>query len=579
MPFSTSEGNDHGSLSGRVIRALNVFAVTAVLGIGLSASAAASSNATLSLSKGAPQSALAAAASPSPHPSASPPADIFLQSPLPAATPVPFQLDRSHIGIVPGATEKTHAYGVAHRPIRVMSSFTGVSASYDAPSRTLSLTGVARGSGTVTLVDASGATASTAVLVAPPAGTVPPDVYVELAGNVTPFFLATRVRDAIAQRATLQPFVDVKVPSVSLPLTPGRVVQSVTVPVQVTLDGKGTFVDVTSKATVHVQIDGLPPPAAPQTLLYSDSPEYVTGDGVLFRSVTPAAPGRPARIYLYHVAMTEPRSFALVLRARDTTAHVALTGASAPPSTKYLCTGHRATAEYLREVRRRESVVATVAPDHPFVLSLQSDMHVRELIAGAYDIVVLDGGAIDVEVVSTAHGIDPLSVADDPEAPADRSRRKGEFALASIRPLALELRIGSPDEEPSIDIGLGSIEGTPEFPNLRTGPRFFPGDYGIVRPVQLHLVNVTDVPQTAYLYEVALNRALTSTFWFDGDLNPTEVPMVVDPNQRYVVRAFPLAPREDRTVTGEYMTDGGSNYTAEYGLTADTPQTPPPWNC
>jgi hypothetical protein len=233
----------------------------------------------------------------------------------------------------------------------------------------------------------------------------------------------------------------------------------------------------------------------------------------------------------------------------------------------------------LRERRRRESVVATIAPGRPFVLPLQGDMHVRDLIAAAYDITVLDGGAIDVEVVSTAHGIDPLSVADDPEAPADRSRRKGEFALAAIRPIGLELRIGSPDEEPSIDIGLGSVEGTPEFPNLRAGPRFFPGDYGIVRPVRLHLVNVTDTQQTAFLYEVALNRALTSTFWFDGDVNPTEVPMVTDPNQRYLVRAFPLAPNEDRTVTGEYMTDGGSNYTAEYGLTADTPQTPPPWNC
>ena len=161
--------------------------------------------------------------------------------------PVPFQLDRSHIGIVPGTTEKTHAYGIAHRPIKVVSSFPGVSANYDAPSRTLSLTGVARGSGTVTLVDASGATASTAVLVAPPAGTVPADVSIELAGNVTPFFLATRVRDAIAQHATLQPFVDVKIPSVPISLQPGRLVQSVTVPVQVTLDGKGTFVNAPRK--------------------------------------------------------------------------------------------------------------------------------------------------------------------------------------------------------------------------------------------------------------------------------------------------------------------------------------------
>jgi hypothetical protein len=543
-----------------------------------SASVSLNAKATLSSSKGAPASALAAAASPFSQPSASPSAGTFTQPSAPA-TPVPFQLDRSHIGIVPGTTERTRAYGTARPPIRI-SAFPGVAASYDPRSRTLSLTGVARGSGTVTLIDANGATASTSVLVAPPAGTVPADVSVELAGNVTPSFLAARVRDAIAQRAALQPFADVRIPSVPVALPPGSPVRTMTVPMLVTVDGKGAYVNVSAETNVHLQIDGPPPAAPPQTLFYSDSPEYVAADGVLFRSVTPVAPGRPARVYLYHVAMTEPRSFALVVRAHETTSHVALTGASAPASTKYLCAGHRATVSYLREVRRRESVVAAVALDHPFVLPLQTDMHVRELIAAAYDVTVLDGGAVEIEVVSTAHGADPLSVAGDPEAPADRSRRKGEFALAApIRPIDLSLRIGSPDDEPSVDIGLGSVEGTPEFPNLRAGPRFFPGDYGIVRPVQLHLANVTDVPQTAYLYEVALNRALTSTFWFDGDLNPTEVPMVTDPNQRYVVRAFPLAPHEDRTVTGEYMTDGGSNYTAEYGLTADQPQTPPPWNC
>ena len=87
------------------------------------------------------------------------------------------------------------------------------------------------------------------------------------------------------------------------------------------------------------------------------------------------------------------------------------------------------------------------------------------------------------------------SIADDPEAPLDPSRRKGEFSLAApVRPISLELRIGSNDEEPSVPLGLGSVEGTPEFPNLRPGPKFFPEDYGIVRPVRLHLVNVTDTP-------------------------------------------------------------------------------------
>lgn len=497
------------------------------------------------------------------------------------ATPAPvsaIRLDRSRVGIVPGSTETVHVFGAAGQVV-VTASFGGVSARYDAPARALSLTGVARGSGTVSLVDAHGASASVAVLVAPPAGSVPADVAVELAGNVTPAFVAARVRDAVAQRSALQPGTEVKIRGLDALAQPSAAGQAVTVPIEVGLDGKGTFVNVTSKANLRLQIDPPPPPVAPQTLLYSDSPEYVAADGVLFRSVTPAVPGRPVRLYLYHVAMTDARSFALLLRTRGTAARVALTGTAATPSTKYLCAGHRATADYLRERRRGESVVASVAHDRPFVLPLQGELHARQLLAAAYDVAVLDGGAVEVEVVSTSRGVDPLSVAGDPEMPEDRSRRKGEFSLAAVRPLDLELRAGSADDEPSVDVGLGSSEGTPEFTNLRAGPRFFPGDYGIVRPVRLHLVNVTDVAQPVYLYEVPLNRALSTTFWFDGDAEPTEVPAVGDPNQRYLVKSFNLAPHEDRTVTGEYMTDGGSNYTAEYGLTSNTPLTAPPWSC
>ena len=39
--------------------------------------------------------------------------------------------------IVPGTTEKTRSYGVTHLPVKILSSFPGVSANYDAPTRTL----------------------------------------------------------------------------------------------------------------------------------------------------------------------------------------------------------------------------------------------------------------------------------------------------------------------------------------------------------------------------------------------------------------------------------------------------------
>ncbi len=239
--------------------------ITANASVTANANVIVNANVTLSLSKGAP------ASSPTPAPAQT--TIPVLPFPYTPQTPVPFRLDRSHIGIVPGTTERAHISGNARRPIKITSSFAGVNASYDAPSRTLSLKGITRGSGTVTLTDAAGAKATAAVLVAPPAGTVAPDVNVELAGDVTPSFVAAKVREAIAQRSVLQPFVDVRIPFSSLPLNGP---QSYTLPIDVELDGKGTFVNVKATSSVHLRFSPPAPPvppAAPLTLFYSDSPE------------------------------------------------------------------------------------------------------------------------------------------------------------------------------------------------------------------------------------------------------------------------------------------------------------------
>jgi hypothetical protein len=93
--------------------------------------------------------------------------------------------------------------------------------------------------------------------------------------------------------------------------------------------------------------------------------------------------------------------------------------------------------------------------------------------------------------------------------------------------------------------------------------------------VALELSNPGDAPQDVYLYEQAEGGTATTTIWFAGDPRPTEIPCVRSTTNRYLVKAFALAPGERRTVTGEYMTDGTSSFPLAFGLTSAAPSPPP----
>ncbi|MDP9105937.1 MAG: hypothetical protein M3N49_08385, partial [Candidatus Eremiobacteraeota bacterium] len=117
----------------------------------------------------------------SPAPFATPPAS---PSPGASALPaVPIRVDRARVGVVPGGTVTVGVSG-GSGPISAQASFDGAVVRYDPFARTLFIMGRGFGRGTVTLTDAAGDTATVSVLVAPPAGVVPADATVELAGNV-----------------------------------------------------------------------------------------------------------------------------------------------------------------------------------------------------------------------------------------------------------------------------------------------------------------------------------------------------------------------------------------------------------
>ncbi len=537
-----------------------------------------------------PSATTTPAGSPSPAPSETPPGSPApgaspSASPSPSAAPAfPIRVDRSRVGVVPGTTVVVNVAG-GLGPLVAQASFSGVDVQYDDLRRTLTLTGRANGRGTVTLSDASGDVAVVNVLVAPPAGVVPADATVELAGSVSQQFANARVQTAITQLAQMQPGTTIAVSGVTAPaLHAGEALEA---RANVVIRGNDTYVDQTGTTNVHIRVSALPQ-LDPVVLFYSDDPERLgpLDDGVLFRGTIDAT--RPARTYAYHVSDGQSRRLYLALQPATGTARVQVLGAAAGPTDAFSYVGHLSTLRYMLERPPQESFIATVAPNFPYILPLGAGpMLSGQLIAAIFDLRVLDGSPVNVMVLSASTGTDPATLLSQPEHPTDGHFRRGEFSLLNVPPLALSYTAGGPEPAP-FTVGVRYYaNGQQAFPNLRpdivaaAGQRAgLAGDYGVLRSVSLQLANPTATPQNVYLYEQpGANGGVTTTIWFNGDPAPTEVRCVSDPSQRYLVKGFGLAPGQTLNVSGTYMTDGTSFLPLSFGLTATAPPPAPVNGC
>jgi len=478
----------------------------------------------------------------------------------------PLRVDRTRLGIVPGSSSSIAVFG-GSGPIGVRSSDASVEATYDANARRATLRARAPGLASVTLFDASGQAATIAVLVAPPAGIVPSDVTLRLAGTVSPAFVLARANAALLREAHLQPgaTIDIHGLTIASVLRAGDELNTVA---RVKLDGRGVFVDALGTTNVHVRVETLPK-LDPQTVLYSDDPERldVGADGVLYRATVEA--GRGARAYIYHVSDTPNRRLYLALASAGTPARVQLLGYSAGPENAYSFVGHRATLQYLLERGLQQSDVLDVAADTPTLIPLSGRaMRAGDLVASIFDLRALGGGALSVTVIAVSGDRDPLEVLAGPEIAGDGHGRRGEFSLAGVPPLALSYAVGAPEPQPF-------AIGAPTLANLRADGRALGGDYGVLREIALQLTNPTASTANAYFYEAPAGGNATTTLWFTGDPAPIEIPCVKIPTSRYAIKAFTLAAGETRTVAGEYMTDGTSYFPLLFGIAATAPSPPP----
>lgn len=400
------------------------------------------------------------------------------------------------------------------------------------------------------------------------AGIIPSTISLSVTGSPADgAFLDAEIRNAIDRqiRPTLRPGASIHYGAIvpwPLPALAAGYRAAVNVAVAIVGTNDNVWVSgVTKVILTNVAMT----PAAPSRLFFSDDPEYIPTEGLVFRGSVDAA--HPARLYYYHDDIGLPRDLDVVLTSTaPARVHVIQSGDG--PDLDVMSVGHTVSRNFLLFRQRNEGTIVDVAPGAPFIL--RHDLIFQgELVAGALDLAVLTGGLVTVSVVATPAGGHPEPYLNGPRVPFDGHNRHGTFDLDGYGTITAAYTVGGPDAS----VKYGTRNSTPR--NLDpTDPGHDYGDYGVVHRFTFTMVNPTDDPHTVYLYEKPLGGAVRSSFLVDGVLKEVGCARLAQP---YWFMTYLLPPHATGASTTLTMTDGGSYYPIEFGMTETRPLpiTPP----
>lgn len=495
-------------------------------------------------------------------PASSSPSAPPLPEPSPSASPQALTAQPNQVFIAPGVSQAVKILGAAP-PINATVSGPFATITMDQKNGFIYVSAVQIGAGVIHVTDANGASVDIPISVALPAGVVPPTLSLTVTGTPAgPRFLQREIQEALRRviAPTLRPGAAITFNPLQIPLQPLQPGFVTTVDVPVTLWGTQNVSPVYATTTVSVSNMAVTP-AVPGLLFYDDDPEYVPLPGVLFRGTV--QPDGPARLYYYHDNLGLPKDIAVVLTpASSLPTRVQLIDVVGGPDLDVMAVGHNISKTFLFTEPRNEGIVTDLSPQTPFVLHSKMAL-AGELVAGIVDVHVLAGGPVNVTVVATPAG-DPLpDYLNGAFAPRDGHNRSGVFNIAGFGIDTVAYTVGGPDA-PYV---YGGREKTP--PNVDpSSPGHDWGDYGVIHHVTFDIDNPTGMPQTVYLYEKPTGWPTINSFIIDGQLKQMGCARA---EQRYEITEYDVAPNAQQTSTIVTMTDGGSSYPLEIGLT----QTPP----
>jgi len=481
-------------------------------------------------------------------------------TPLPATTPTPAPF------LVAQPVSFTLTVG-GTRDVKILGASGALSAQLSSPiaqvnvdQSTIHVIGAQLGSATLHVSDQAGASVDVQVRVGLPAGTIPATLSLTVTGSpAEPAFLVRQIQGALDRviRPTLVAGGSIAYGPLGhdpQPLQPDGVA---TIAVPVTVAGSEDTATVTGIVTVSVTNMALAA-VPPSVLFYDDDPEYVSGLGVLFRGTV--TPERSARLYYYHDDLNLPKDVAIVITSAGDS-QVQLIDVGGGPDLDVMSVGHLVSKVFMQAEPRNEGIVTNVSPAAPFVLR-NTMLLAGELVAGAVDVRVVGGAPVTVSVIAYPAGDDWHKYMAGFAAP-DGHDRHGTFDLGGFGIQALAYSAGGPDATYTY----GTRDTSPRNIDTTDAGRDF-GDYGVIHRVTFDINNPGNTPQTIYLYEKPLGGVVRSTFIVDGQVK--ELGCVRVP-QRYQIMAYTMPPQQQAASTVITMTEGGSNYPLEIGMTATAP--------
>jgi hypothetical protein len=446
------------------------------------------------------------------------------------------------------------AASAEHRLLRV---------SVDQLQRSITLTATGRtGEDVIRITDARGDTTEVPVRVAFDAGTIVPRATLDLTGTpADPAWIAAEVERYVRMLDVASPGARATIAAVTPPPVPLEPGEELELPVAASIGGDPSYYDVSGSTQIDVRDLALPPFAAKE-LLYDDDPERIVAPGLLFSA--DVRPGVPAHLYFYHDDGTTPKEVAVVVSAASASAStVQVTDASAGPNIDVMTVGHAASTGFMRLRAHGESVIHQVVPGAPLVLRRFALTRLQG-IAGNVGLRVLSGGAVAVSVTASDAKQSPLAYLQGPHLPGDGHHRTGAFDLADYGSALLDYTVGGPDAV----FEYGSRAQSPANLSADALGHDF-GDYGVRWRLRYLLFNETSRPATVYLFERPLGGVLRASFRVDGAMKDMGCVRVA---KAYEIDAYQLAPHQTYRLDVETMTDGGSNFPAEVGVTATPPE-------
>jgi hypothetical protein len=480
-----------------------------------------------------PSEAPSAGPSPTPAPTPTPP-PIIVEPPQPT-----IEIEHTLVARINGALGNV-TLTIADPSI--------ATAAVDQTQRTLTITGRAIGSTTITLTDERGVTRDVPVRVAYTAGSIPATMALRVTGDpATNGFLRNAIVEALTRSATLRAGARVTVYTDTidlhgdLPLDDQRDVDA-----QVQLAGEG-YLSVNATIRIHLENVALPR-VRPAQLLVSDYPERLTADGVLFTATVDRSAAQRFLYYHYNPP-NEParRILVKITNTGATAAQLQVIESLAGPGSNELEVGHNATRGFLVRERRNEGTVVTIPPNATINLidhGLPSSM----LVNGILQLREVAGFPLTV-----------VLVAQDASAPLDRSVDTANL-LTGGAPHARGV-YPVPDffadytyavDGSDLEIPIGTLP----LPNLRVGEALS-GDYGVRQSARIVIVNATRGPQSVALYANPRGGGATGTFLIDNTLVQAHR---LPPYSKYKLWQETIAAGTYRTLRVVTMPEGGSSY-------------------